>query len=258
MKVVEKSGSHGERPRVEMRDNARIAVIIPALNEGDSIGKVIAAIPGWVDDIVVMDNGSTDRTADIARSHGARVIEETRRGYGSACLAGISSLDDPDVVVFLDADYSDHPEEMARLVDPIVSDTADLVIGSRALGRCEPGARPLQARLGNCLACKLIQLFWKFRYTDLGPFRAIRNTALKELKMQDHDYGWTVEMQIKAVCRGLRIREVGVSYRKRIGKSKISGTFRGTLAAGSKIISTILRAAITEQRRGGKGSSPPR
>ncbi len=227
-----------------MRDDSRIAVIVPVLNEEESIGKVISNIPDWVDDIVVVDNGSVDRTSDMARSHGARVIEESRRGYGYACLAGIKSLEEPDVVVFIDGDFSDYPEEMNLLVDPIVNDDADFVVGSRVTGHPEPGAQPIQARIGNWLVCKLILLLWQCRYTDLGPFRAIRNSALKELQMQDHNYGWTVEMQIKAAIQGLRIREVGVSYRKRIGKSKISGTIRGTIAAGSKILLTIIRFAI--------------
>jgi glycosyltransferase involved in cell wall biosynthesis len=227
-----------------MRDDSRIGVIVPALNEEESIAKVISNIPDWVDDIVVVDNGSIDRTTDMARSHGARVIEEYRRGYGYACLAGIKSLEEPDIVVFLDGDFSDHPEEMNLLVDPIVNDDADFVVGSRVTGHREPGAQPIQARIGNWLACNLIMLFWQYRYTDLGPFRAIRNSALKKLKMQDHNYGWTVEMQIKAASQGLRIREVGVSYRKRIGESKISGTIRGTVAAGSKILLTIIRFAI--------------
>jgi glycosyltransferase involved in cell wall biosynthesis len=231
--------------------NHRIAVIIPALNEEDGIVKVLEAIPGWVDDLIVVDNGSTDATASISRSKGARVIDEPRRGYGAACLAGIETLENPDVVVFLDADFSDHPEEMASLVDPIIDDEADLVIGARVPQRREPGALTIQSRFGNWLACHLVALFWGIRYTDLGPFRAIRFVSLEALEMRDTDYGWTVEMQIKAAKIGLRALEVPVSYRRRIGRSKISGTIRGTLGAGVKILRVIFRHGImkTKSRR---------
>lgn len=231
-----------------MRNQNRVSVIIPVLNEETSIGKVLSAIPPWVDEVVVVDNGSTDRTAEVARSHGARVVVEDRRGYGSACLAGLKSLSDPDVVVFLDGDFSDDPGEMALLVDPIASGEADLVIGSRGLGNREPGALTPQARFGNWLACKLIRWLWKVQYTDLGPFRAIRASALRRLGMHDPNYGWTVEMQIKATRFNLRVREVPVCYRRRIGKSKISGTVKGVLGAGSKILSTIFLAAIDSIR----------
>lgn len=231
-----------------MRRDRKIAVIIPALNEEDGIGMVLQAIPRWVDDVVVVDNGSTDGTASVARSKGARVIGEPRRGYGSACLAGISALDDPDVVVFLDADFSDHPDEMGTLVDPIIENEADMVIGSRAASRREPGALPLQSRFGNRLACNLLRLFWGVRYTDLGPFRAIRYPSLESLGMRDLDYGWTIEMQIKAARYGLRAMEVPVSYRRRIGRSKISGTIRGTVGAGVKILRVIFRHGIGRPR----------
>ncbi|MBI4962816.1 MAG: TIGR04283 family arsenosugar biosynthesis glycosyltransferase [Desulfomonile tiedjei] len=227
-----------------MRDHSRIAVIIPALNEERSIGKVISAIPAWVDEVIVGDNGSTDRTAAVARGHGARVVYEPRRGYGSACLTALAELNNPDVVVFIDGDSSDHPEEMSLLVDPIISNEADLVIGSRTLGQREKGALPLLARFGNWLACFLIRLFWGARFTDLGPFRAIRHSALQRLDMRDPDYGWTVEMQIKAARDGLRFMEVPVSYRRRIGKSKVSGTLRGVVGAGTKILGTIFLAAL--------------
>jgi len=227
-----------------MRGQARIAVLIPALNEEQSIGLVLDAIPGWVDQVVVADNGSEDRTAEVAQAHGARVVHEARRGYGSACQAGLAALSSPDVVVFLDADFSDHPEEMAALVDPVVHGRADLVIGSRVLGRPERGALGLHARFGNALACGLIRLFWSTRYTDLGPFRAIRKSCLDALAMRDPDYGWTVEMQVKAAACGLRVVEVPASYRKRIGRSKISGTVRGVIGAGSTILWTIFRAAV--------------
>jgi len=227
-----------------MRDQSRIAVIIPALNEERSIGKVIGAIPEWVDQVVVGDNGSTDLTAQVAREHGALVAHEPRRGYGSACLAAMAAMNDADVVVFMDGDFSDYPEEMALLVDPIVNADADLVIGSRILGYSENGALSVQARLGNWLACRLIQLFWGAKFTDLGPFRAISYPALQRLQMRDPDYGWTVEMQIKAARDGLRTVEVPVSYRRRIGKSKVSGTLRGVLGAGTKILGTIFLAAM--------------
>ncbi len=227
-----------------MRFGARIAVIIPAFNEKKSIWKVISAIPDWVDDCIVVDNGSTDGTGEVARARGARVVRELRRGYGSACLAGIAALDYADVVVFLDGDFSDHPEEMAVLVDPIVNNEADLIAGSRTLGRREAGSLTPQARFGNWLACMLIRLFWKADYTDLGPFRAIRASSLKRLGMCDRGYGWMVEMQIKATRAGIRVREVPVSYRRRIGKSKVSGTIRGVIGAGTKILLTIFLAAL--------------
>jgi len=227
-----------------MRYGATVAVIIPALNESEAVGHVLSAIPEWVDDIVVVDNGSTDDTAVMARNHGARVVTESRRGYGSACLTGIQQLADPDVILFMDGDYSDHPEEAALLVDPIISGKADMVIGSRVLGNRGPGALTPQAIFGNWLACRLMQLFWKKRFTDLGPFRAISMPALRSLQMRDPNYGWTVEMQIKAVKCDLRVEEVPVSYRRRIGKSKVSGTVRGVFGAGTKILGTILLASI--------------
>jgi glycosyltransferase involved in cell wall biosynthesis len=227
-----------------MRNKFRISVIIPAVDEELSIGKVIAEIPGWVDEIIVVDNGSEDKTADVAQSAGAKVLFEPRRGYGCACLTGIAKLDNPDIVVFLDGDYSDYPGEMSSLVDPVINGSADLVIGSRVLGQAQEGALSPQARFGNWLACKLIRLFWKIRFTDLGPFRAIRFSTLNELDMRDRNYGWTVEMQIKAAQRGQRALEVPVSYRKRIGKSKVSGTVRGVVLAGTKILTLIFVSAI--------------
>ncbi len=227
-----------------MRRDNTIAVIIPALNEELSIGHVLGAIPNWVDDVVVADNGSTDNTAAVAEAHNARVVHEPQRGYGAACLTGIAALRGSDIVVFLDGDFSDYPQEMASLVDPIISDKADLVIGSRVLGRHEPGALTPQARFGNRLACFLMRLFWGQRYTDLGPFRAIRRNTLESLDMRDRDYGWTVEMQIKAARQGVRAIEAPVQYRRRIGKSKVSGTLRGVVGAGTKILSTIFFAAL--------------
>jgi hypothetical protein len=229
--------------------HASIAVIIPAFNEEPSIAKVLAAIPSWVDDVIVVDNGSTDATAEIARSHRARVISEPRRGYGSACLAGMAALSDPDIVVFLDGDYSDYPEQMDRLVGPIIRGEADMVIGSRVLGQRQPGALTPQAVFGNWLACALMRWFWRASYTDLGPFRAISLASLKKLDMQDRNYGWTVEMQVKAARHGLRVREAPVDYRRRIGKSKVSGTVKGVIGAGTKILFTIFKCAVESSQR---------
>ena len=223
-----------------------IDVVIPALDEERSIGRVLQDIPGHlVRQVVVVDNGSTDRTAGVARSMGALVVAEPSRGYGSACLAGISRSaalsPPPDIVVFLDADYSDHPDQIGRVLEPITAGRADMVIGSRVLGKREPGALLPQARFGNLVAAVLIRLLYKVRITDLGPFRAIRAEALDAIAMTDRDYGWTVEMQVKAARLGLRVEEVPVSYRRRIGKSKITGTLAGSTRAGWKILATIFR-----------------
>jgi len=222
-----------------------IDVIIPALNEERSLPLVIADLPRPpVRRIVVADNGSTDGTARAAREGGAEVVTAPRRGYGSACLAGLEHLrrtGTPEVVVFVDADYSDHPEELPELVAPILAGDADLVIGSRILGRRERGALLPQARAGNLVACLLIRFFYGQRFTDLGPFRAIRWEALERLRMSDPDFGWTAEMQVKAVRRGLRCAEVPVSYRHRVGVSKITGTVAGTFRAGYKILWTVAR-----------------
>jgi glycosyltransferase involved in cell wall biosynthesis len=226
---------------------AEIAVVIPALNEEQSISLVLGALPtAWVDSVLVVDNGSSDRTAEVARAYGAEVVVEPRRGYGSACLRGLAELagrpgGPPDVVVFLDADHSDYPEELPSLVQPILEGHSDFVLGSRLAGCREPGAMPPQSVWGNRLACFLMRRLFGANYTDLGPFRAIRWEALERLGMGDHDFGWTIEMQIKAVRHGLRIREIPVSYRRRIGTSKISGTVRGAVLAGSKILLTIAR-----------------
>jgi glycosyltransferase involved in cell wall biosynthesis len=224
-----------------------IAVIIPALDEERSISRVLADIPrGLVSDVLVVDNGSQDRTAQVAGEHGATVIHEPRAGYGQACLTGIASLASapPDVVVFVDADYSDRPAEMVDVVAPILDGRAELVIGSRVLGKREPGALAPHARWGNWLATWMIRLLYGARFTDLGPFRAIRYPALLALDMQDRDYGWTAEMQAKAARAGMSALEVPVSYHRRIGKSKITGTIRGTVMAGYKIITTILRVRL--------------
>jgi glycosyltransferase involved in cell wall biosynthesis len=227
-----------------MRHGAAVAVVIPALNEEQAIGNVLAAIPPWVDDVVVVDNGSTDGTARVVRTRGARLVSEPERGYGAACQAGVRALRACDVVVFLDGDFSDRPEEMERLVDPIVEGRADLVIGSRVTGVRETGALSVQQRFGNWLACRLMRWFWDARYTDLGPFRAIERAALERLDMRDRSFGWTIEMQIKSVRSGLRIHEVPISYRRRIGVSKISGTLRGTVQAGLKIMFVIFATLL--------------
>jgi len=223
-----------------------VAVIIPVFNERESLPLVVADIPqDVVREIVVVDNGSTDDTRLVASALPVRLVREERRGYGSACLAGISALEGspPEILVFLDGDYSDHPEELPRLTEAIAAG-ADLAIGSRMLGRREPGALLPQARLGNALACFLIRVLYGHRYTDLGPFRAIRWEALRSLGMEDRDFGWTVEMQVKALKKGLLVVEVPVSYRRRVGVSKITGTFAGTLAAGRKILWTIARCGF--------------
>lgn len=219
----------------------KTAVVIPAFNEEASIGHVLAAIPrDCVSEIIVVDNASTDHTSDIAAGGGARVVREPERGYGAACLRGLDALPaDVECVVFVDADFSDHPDEMPRLLEPIEADQADLVIGSRTLGSREPGALAPQAYFGNKLACFLMRMLWRQRYTDLGPFRAIRRRALERLALRDRDFGWTVEMQVRAAQEGLRIVERPVSYRRRIGTSKITGTISGTVRAGYKILYTI-------------------
>jgi glycosyltransferase involved in cell wall biosynthesis len=219
-------------------------VVIPAYNEETSIGQVVRAIPrSEVDEIIVVDNGSSDRTADAARDAGALVLTEPRKGYGHACLKGIAfaQSQDAEVIAFLDGDYSDYPEELPAVLHPIRREGYDLVIGSRMIGAREPGAMLPQAVFGNWLAGTLIRLFWGYRFTDLGPFRAIRVDALKRLSMSDPTYGWTVEMQIKAAKLGLKCTEVPVRYRKRIGTSKVTGTVAGSLNASVKILYTIFK-----------------
>lgn len=223
-----------------------IKVIIPAFNEENSVGKVLKDIPSHlVDEIIVVNNASTDRTEVEASKAGATVLNEPTPGYGRACLKGMEYLaslpDEVDIVVFLDADYSDHPQEMEMLVEPILQGVADLVIGSRALGKLEKGAMTPQQLFGNWLATRLLRLLYGAKFTDLGPFRAIKYSSLKQIDMQDKTYGWTVEMQLKAVKYGLKCLEVPVNYRKRLGFSKISGTVKGTLMAGYKIIWTIFK-----------------
>ncbi len=227
-------------------------VIIPAFNEARSIGLVVGDLPrNLVDEVVVVNNASTDETEANARAAGATVVREPQRGYGNACLRGMAyaRTRQPDVVVFLDGDYSDHPEELALLVAPIYAGQADFVIGSRTRGAREKGAMLPQAVVGNALACALMRLFWGTRWTDLGPFRAITFPALEKLNMQDQTFGWTIEMQIRAAEAGLRCAEVPVSYRRRVGVSKITGTITGTLRASYKILWTVFRFALTRGRR---------
>jgi hypothetical protein len=226
----------------------RLVVVIPALDEEEAIGQVLREIPGSVARTIVVDNGSRDRTAEVAREAGAQVVSEPRRGYGRACLAGIAAAPDADVFVFLDGDHSDYPGQLGDVVAPILADRADLVIGSRQLGRRRAGAHPWHAVVGTRACVLLMNLLTGSRATDLGPFRAVTREALRGLDMRDPDYGWTVEMQVKAARRGLRVVEVPVDYRPRIGRSKVSGTVRGTLGAGTKIVLTILRHALPLDR----------
>ncbi|APZ96472.1 glycosyltransferase family 2 protein [Fuerstiella marisgermanici] len=227
-------------------DLSSVTVIIPALNEEASLPLVLGDLPE-VGQIIVVDNGSVDGTARVAADTGATVVEEPDRGYGAACLAGLDHIRHsilsgdpaPRVVVFLDADYSDHPDLLPQLVAPILNGQTELVLGSRLQGRREPGAMPPQSVYGNRLACFLMRLRFGVRYTDLGPFRAIAYESLCGLKMVDRNFGWTVEMQIKAARAELRTLEIPVPYRRRIGTSKISGTITGTIKAGSKILYLI-------------------
>ena len=226
----------------------RISVIIPAYNEAGAIALVLGEIPvGLAQEVIVVDNNSTDNTGEIARAAGATVLHEPRPGYGYACLAGMAHAygqpqsKQPDIIVFLDGDHSDYPEQMSELLVPLLRGEADMVIGSRALGEREKGSLLPQQRFGNWLASRLLRLRYGGTVTDLGPFRAILAPALLGLHMEDKTYGWTVEMQVKAARQGLRTVEVPVRYRKRIGTSKVSGTVRGTLGAGYKILWTIFK-----------------
>ncbi|NID11326.1 glycosyltransferase family 2 protein [Fibrivirga algicola] len=230
-----------------------VLVIIPAFNEENSVGNVIREIPMHVvSEVIVVNNNSNDQTAVQAAAAGATVLDEPIQGYGRACLRGIAYAHNrqqkPDIIVFLDADYSDYPAELTDVIAPILANSADLVIGSRALGERQQGSMTPQQVFGNWLATRLIHWLYGVRFTDLGPFRAIRYTSLIALDMQDTTYGWTVEMQVKAAKRGLRSVEVPVRYRRRIGHSKISGTLRGTVLAGYKILTTIARYSGTSGR----------
>lgn len=220
-----------------------VRVVIPVFNEEQSIGAVLDEIPrDRVDEVIVVDNGSGDNTGKVAAAHGATVVQEARRGYGAACQRGIATLaDNTDVVVILDGDHSDYPEDLDALLGPISAGAADLVVGSRVLGSAQPGALPWNQRWGNALACGLMRWLYGERFTDLGPFRAMRREHLQAWGLVDRTFGWNVEMQARAVQHGSRIVEVPVRYRRRIGKSKITGTVSGTVRAGTKIIGTLLR-----------------
>ena len=227
----------------------KVDVVIPALDEAAAIGHVLDEIPrGHVRRIVVADNGSRDRTGEVAAAHGAEVVREPARGYGAACLRALQELraDPPEVVVFLDGDHSDYPEELPLLLAPIAAGRADFVIGSRT--RSARGGLTPQQRVGNAIACVALRRLYGAEYSDLGPFRAIRWETLESLGMRDRDYGWTVEMQIKAAQRGVPHAEVPVRYRTRIGESKVSGTLRGTIGASRKILWLLARHALPVKR----------
>ena len=234
---------------------ASVAVVIPALNEERSLPLVLADLPS-VGCVIVADNGSTDATAEVASQGGAIVVFEAQRGYGSACLRGLATIEEkirngespPQIVVFVDADFSDHADMLPELIAPIVSGEADFVLGSRLLGEREPGAMPPQSVYGNKLACFFMRILFGVTYTDLGPFRAIDYAQLCRLEMEDQDFGWTIEMQIKAAREGLRHLEIPVPYRNRVGTSKISGTISGTFKAGYKILYTIARYGMRRSK----------
>lgn len=221
-----------------------IKLIIPARDEEGAIGAVVASVVEQVDGVIVADNGSSDSTAQIAEIAGAKVVSVPQPGYGRACLAAIAAAGDCDILVFMDGDASDDPADLPALLAPILDDEADMVIGSRILGDCDPGSLTVQQRFGNTLACVLMKLIWGFRYTDLGPFRAIRKSSYDHLSMEAPTFGWTVEMQVRALKQNLRCAEVPVHYRKRIGTSKISGTVKGVVLAGWYILGTIAVEAL--------------
>ena len=225
-------------------DDPIIKLVIPARNEEGAIFDVVKSVVDQVDTVVVADNGSTDTTAEKAKAAGAIVVSVPEPGYGRACLAAIEAAGDHDILVFMDGDASDDPTDLPALLAPILSGEADMVIGSRILGDCDPGALTLPQRFGNTLACKLMHLFWGFKFTDLGPFRAIRKPAYDKLDMKAPTFGWTVEMQVRALKRGLKCAEIPVHYRERIGVSKISGTLKGVILAGWYILGTIFLEAV--------------
>lgn len=223
------------------------ALIIPALNEEAVIASTLRSIPpSLFHTVIVADNGSTDRTGEIARAEGATVVREPERGYGAACLAAIAALPpEVNVIVFMQADGSEDPREAALLLKPIDDGRADMVIGSRAMGQAEPGALEPHQRFGNWLATFLVRLIYGHRYSDLGPFRAIRREALERLRMRDRNYGWTIEMQVRALQHGLRVAEVPVTYgNRRAGQGKVSASLRASILAGAKIIWTVFRLAM--------------
>lgn len=227
-------------------DGRRVVCILPALNEELSVGLVVRNLPPSVDVTIVVDNGSIDATARRAQEAGAEVVYEPQRGYGAACLRGIDAARraQADIIVFVDADFSDDPSDVQNIIDGLVHHNADMCLGSRTLGRRERGSLTPQQRFGNALATRLIFWRWGVRYTDLGPLRAVTVAALTTMKMEDQSFGWTVEMQIKAAYLSMKVVELPVSYRRRIGVSKISGTIRGSFMAGIIILSTITRYAF--------------
>jgi glycosyltransferase involved in cell wall biosynthesis len=236
-----------------VRTSPIVAAVIPARNEEQAIGKVIAALPReMVQRVIVVDNGSTDSTAAVARAASALVVEEPCPGYGRACAAGVAAAREADVLLFLDGDYSDFPEEAPGLLAPILEDRADLVIGSRLRGQRQPGALPPHQLFGNWLVSKLMRLLYGLEITDIGPFRAIRTDLLVSLGMREMTYGWPTEMMVKAARRGARVAEVPVSYRRRIGRSKISGTVRGTILSTYYILGVTLRYAVGRSQQGNK------
>lgn len=237
-----------------MTEKLRTRIVIPAHNEEPSIGLVLDEVPrDLVEEVIVVDNASSDRTAEVARAHGATVVHEPEPGYGAACLRGIAhAAEDTDVIVILDGDHSDFPEDLGGILAPIAAGAADFVVGSRVLGGAEKGALPWNQRGGNWLACYLIRILYRQRFTDMGPFRAIRRGHLLGFGMRDRTFGWNAEMQAKAIIHGARIVEVPVRYRRRVGRSKISGTVKGTILAGTKIIATIFKyypAYLRRRRR---------
>lgn len=229
--------------------NISITVIIPAYNEEKSIGKVLSEIPTYVSEVIVVNNNSTDQTAQVSKNHGATVLTENRKGYGYACLKGLDYIalqtEKPDIVVFLDGDYSDYPEDLTSITAPIVEQNVDFVLGARVKHLRESGSMTPQQVVGNALATFLMRLFFGARFTDLGPFRAIKYEVLKKLQMQDKTYGWTVEMQLKIIKQKFTYTEIPVRYKNRIGTSKVSGTVKGTIMAGVKIIGWIFKYAFT-------------
>ena len=229
----------------------KVAIIIPARNEARAIGEVVRSVIGRVDRVIVADNGSTDGTGDIARAAGAQVVEVPQPGYGRACLAGIALAQDADIIVFMDGDRADDPADLPALLKPLVEGWVDFVVGSRLAGDVEHGALTVPQRFGNRLACFLMRLFWKGRFTDLGPFRAIRTEALAALSLNAQTYGWTVEMQVRVLKAGLSYTEVPVRYRQRVGVSKISGTVKGVILAGAYILGVIAREALLTPRSKG-------
>ena len=226
----------------------RSVIIIPALNEEQAIGGVVRGVRDQVDQVIVVDNGSTDLTAKFAAEAGAKTVQVPTPGYGRACMAGVEASEQADLIIFMDGDGADHPQDLQAVIEPILRGRSELVIGSRLIGQTETGALTLAQRFGNRLATELMRLLWGGRFTDLGPFRAITRTAYDKLQMQAQTYGWTVEMQVRALKHGLTYAEVPVRYRRRIGKSKISGTVKGVCLAGWFILGTIFKEAIVSPK----------